>query len=181
MQCNCFTLTLGCVVCLSASSQALGHNSVPSTSLCTWGGGITPPTSENPLRQMGSLSRGGGTKKQGWWRESRWRWSWWQEWKGTVQIWGCPGLNGSKSLRGHPSKSPCHWQGIQSAQPVGSCPRAVIWPHRGAAWVQALPPDTFPISLPKVGCPHLLFCSAKSCFMGRQWPMATLTLHNVPI
>ena len=43
------------------------------------------------------------------------------------------------------------------------------------------PQDTFPIALPKVGCPHLLFCSGKSCFMGHQWPVAILTLHNVPI
>ena len=67
-----------------------------------------------------------------------------------MQIRGCPGLNGRNSLRGHPSTSPCHGQGIQSGQPVGSCPRAVTRPHRGAAWVQA-PPGHVPYHPPQGG------------------------------
>ena len=67
------------------------------------------------------------------------------------------GLNGSNSLRGHPSKSPCHGQGIQSGQPVGSCPRAVTRLHRGAAWVQA-PPGHVPYCPPQgaVSTPPIL-------------------------
>lgn len=67
------------------------------------------------------------------------------------------GLNGSNSLRGHPSKSPCHGQGIQSGQPVGSCPRAVTQLHRGAAWVQA-PPGHVPYCPPQgaVSTPPIL-------------------------